>query len=133
MSISSDTTAGTNATATQYNDLRTDTITQLRRFFFEIKGTLVTGDGLQVIPLPVDMTITKIKHRVVSGSATLRIRNATTGDVIKSNISIGTSYGNETTGLANTTASEGDEISVDLTGVSSADTLRVLVYATEII
>lgn len=132
MSVSSGVTAGVNATAQQYNDLRTDAITQYRRFWFEVAGSLSVLDEQMVIAVPANMTITKIKHRVKSGSATLRVKK-TDGTIIKSGISVGTSFANETSGFSNTSLSEGDELQLDLTGVSAADTLRVLIYATETI
>lgn len=132
MSVSTATIAGVNATAQQYNDLRTDAITQLRRFYLEVAGSLYVANGLATITVPAAMTLTKIKHRVVSGSATLKV-DLVSGTVLKASIAVGTSYANETTGFTNTALAEGDEIQINLTGVSSADTLRVLVYATEII
>lgn len=131
MSVSVAVTAGINATAAQYNDLRTDAITQFRRFFFEIKGSLVVGDGQSVIPVPANMTVTKIKHKVTVGSATIRV--VADANTIKASMAVGTSYANETTGFTNTSLLEGVELKVDVQAVSSAENLRVLVYATEII
>lgn len=133
MSVSSVAVAGTNATATQYNDLRTDAITQYRRFYFEIKGTLTVATGQSTITVPASMTVTKIKHKIVSGtSATITVKvNSST---IKSGISATTTYANETSGLSNTSLVEGDELVIDITGISASPaTLRVLVYATETI
>jgi hypothetical protein len=136
MSTSSAVTAGTNATATQYNNLRTDAITRYVRFYFEIQGSLVTGTGLGTITVPVSgssMTVTKIKHKIVSGtSATVTVKvNSST---IKSGITATTTYADETASLSNTSLADGDELVVDITGVSgSPSTLRVLIFATEVI
>lgn len=132
MSTSSAVTAGINATATQYNDLRTDAITRYIRYWFEVAGSLSVADDQQTITVPATQTVTKIKHRVKSGSATMNVKKVD-GTVIKNGISVGTSYASETSGFTNTALSEGDELKLDLTAVSSADTLRVLIYATETI
>lgn len=132
MSESAAAVAGTNATAEQYNDLRTDAITRLVRFYFNIEGSISAATALQVITVPAGMTITKIKHRLKSGTATMTVKTVA-GATIKSGISVTSSYASETTGLSNTTLAEGDELQIDFTAVSSADTLRVLVYCTETI
>lgn len=136
MATSSTVTAGTNATATQYNDLRTDALTQYIRFFFEIKGTLTVANTQATITVPVSgsaCTLTKFKHKIVSGtSATITLKR--NSDTIKSGVSSTTTYANETSGLSNTSLSDGDELVIDITAVSgSPETLRVLVYATETI
>lgn len=131
MATSSTATAGTNATSTQYNDLRTDAITRYIRAVFEIPGSLAVANDQQVLPIPATMTITKIKHRVESGSCTLRIQKDTSD--VKAGMSVGTSYTNETSGLTNTSAVEGEELRLDLTAVSSASGLHVIVYMTETI
>ena len=76
------------------------------------------------------MTVTKIKHKVVSGSATLRVKADSTD--VKAGIAVSTSYANETS-ITNPTLTEGQELIIDFPAVSRAVTLRVLVYATEII
>jgi hypothetical protein len=130
MSVSSAVVAGTNATAQQHNDVRTDAITQFRRFYFEIKGTIVAGTGQAKITVPAGMTVTKIKSKLDAGTATITVKaDATT---VKSGISVISSYANETS-ITNPTLTEGQELIIDVTAAAGADTLRVLVYATEII
>ena len=128
MSASSTATAGTNATATQYNDLRTDAINERRVVLFEIKGSLVTGDDQVKIPVPYDATVTKIRAKLTSGSATIRfMKGATT---VKSGISVGTSYADETSITNPSLTSNDDDLDLDITAVSSADTLRGMVFFT---
>jgi hypothetical protein len=133
MSTSSAVTAGTNATATQYNNLRTDAITRTRYLWFEIKGTLTVANGQATIAIPNSMTVTKIKHRIVSGtSATITVKQGAGN--IKASITSTTTFASETSGLTNTALVEGDEVVIDVTGISaSPTTLRVLVYVTETI
>lgn len=130
MSTSSAAVAGTNATAQQYNDLRSDAITQFRRFYFEIKGTIVTGTGQAKITVPAGMTVTKIKTKLDAGTATITVKaDATT---VKAGIGVIASYANDTV-ITNPTLTEGQELIIDVTAIAGADTLRVLVYATETI
>ncbi len=132
MAVSSAVVAGTNATAAQYNNLRTDAITQLRRIYFAIDGTIPVGNDLQSFTVPAGMTITKIKHRCETGSCTMRIQNGS-GDV-KASIAVTTAYASETTGLTNTVCVEGDEIRLDITAIGTTPTyLHVLIYLTETI
>lgn len=136
MATSSAVVAGTNATATQYNDLRTDAITRYVRFYFEIKGTLVVANTQATVTVPVSgssMTITKIKHKIVSGtSATITVKR--NSDTVKASVSATTSYADETASLTNTSLTDGDELVIDITGVSASPaTLRVLVFATEVL
>jgi hypothetical protein len=133
MSVASAIVTGTNATAAQYNNVRTDAITRTRYLVFEIKGTLAVATGQATIPIPNSMTVTKIKHKIVSGtSATITVKvNSST---IKASVSATTSYASETSGLTNTSLVEGDEVIIDITGISgSPATLRVVVYVTETI
>lgn len=132
MSTSSAAVAGTNATAQQYNDLRSDAITRYIRIYIEVAGPLAIEDSVAVVTIPATMTLTKIKHKVVSGSATLRVKTVA-GAAIKSGIAVSTSYANETSGFSTSGFVENDEIQLDLTGVSSADTLRVELFLTETI
>jgi hypothetical protein len=131
MAVSSAVTAGINATATQYNNLRTDAITQKRRFLFEVKGGLVVGNGQVELTIPANMTLTKIVHKVESGSATIRVMADATQ--LKAGISVGTSYAAETTSFDNTALTQHQELKVDITGSSSGDTLRGYIECTEII
>ena len=43
--VSSAVVAGTNITADQGNNIRTDALTRYVRFLFEVKGALVVGDN----------------------------------------------------------------------------------------
>lgn len=124
--------AGTNATATQYNNLRTDAITRYLRFYFTVEGSISAANGLQVITVPAALTVTKIKHKCVSGSGTLRVITVA-GTTIKSGMSVTTSYTDETSSFSNTALAEGDELQIDLTAATSLVTLRVLVFCTEVL
>lgn len=130
--VSSAVVAGTNAQATEANNIRIDAITRYVRLYFTVEGSLSVQDALQTITIPAGMTVTKIKHRCVSGSGTLRVKTVA-GAVIKSGMSVATSYTDETTGLTNTVLAEGDEVQIDLTGSSSLVTIRVVVYCTEVL
>lgn len=133
MPTSSTATAGTNATATQYNNLRTDAITRERVYVFEVKGTLVTGDeqGPKYI-VPADMTVVAIKHRIASGtSATFRVQKDTTD--IDAGIAAGTSVAEETS-ITSASLTENQVLSLDITGISGSPVdLLVEVQTTETI
>lgn len=133
MAQSSEVTAGTNATATQYNDLRTDAITRERVYVFEIKGVLVTGNeqGPKYI-VPADATVNAIKHKIGSGtSATVRVQKNTTD--VDAGISVGTSVAEENT-ITSAGLTEDQVLSLDITAVSgSPEDLLVQVITTETI
>ena len=80
MATSTAVTAGTNATASQYNNLRTDAITRERVYVFYVPGAISTGNeqGAKYI-VPATSTITNIKTIIASGtSATCRLQKDTT-------------------------------------------------------
>lgn len=131
MATSSTATAGTNATAQQYNDLRLDAITRKVRPLMSIKGVLVVANGQVKIPIPSEMTLSRICHLIQSGSsATITIKRNT--DTVKSGISTTTTYTVETSGLSNTTFAAGDVLILDITGVSGSPTdISVVVEFTE--
>lgn len=128
MSSSSAAVAGTNATAQQYNDLRTDAITERRVVLFEIKGTLTVADDQVKIPIPYDAVVTKVRTKVTSGSATIRLSKGAT--TVKSGIAVGTSYAEETSITNPNLTANDDDLDIDITGVSSGETLRGMVYLT---
>lgn len=128
MSVSSAAVAGTNATAQQYNDLRSDAIEERRVILFEIKGTLTVADDQVKIPIPYAGVVTKVRAKVTSGSATIRLMQGAT--TVKSGIAVGTSYADETSITNPNISQSGDELDVDITAVSSGDTLRGQIYVT---
>lgn len=133
MATSSTATAGTNATATQYNDLRTDAITRERVYVFEIKGSIIVGDeqGPKYI-VPAAATVTKIKHRIASGtSATFRIQKDTTD--IDNSIVAGTSVATDSSPVSAALAAD-QVLSLDVTAISALPVdLLVEVVTTETI
>ena len=131
MAVSSVTTAGQTATATQYNDVRTDAITRERVYVFEIKGALVTGDeqGPKYV-VPANSTVTGIKHKIASGtSATFRVQKNTT-DI--DNAIVATSTVAEDTTPVTAALTEDQVLSLDITAVSGSPVdLLVQVTTTE--
>ena len=133
MSTSSAVVAGTNATATQYNNLRTDAITRERVYVFEIQGTLVVGDeqgGKYIVP--ANATVTSIKHVIATGtSATFRIQKDTTD--IDNSIAAGTTVATDSSSVsAGLPANQ--VLSLDITAVSGSPTsLLVEMITTETI
>jgi hypothetical protein len=133
MAQSSAVTAGTNATATQYNNLRTDAITRERVYVFEIQGSVIVGDeqgGKYIVP--ANATVVAIKHKIATGtSATIRIQKNTTD--VDASISVGTSVAEETT-ITTPSISEDQVLSLDVTAISGSPTgLLVEVITTETI
>lgn len=124
---SSQVTAGNNAKASEYNNLRADVIEGSRRAFeWFLPGTETTGNEKGAVWIvPYAMTVIAIGHRTASGTCTLRVQRNT--DDVKSGISVNNSFTETTAGLENTSLSKGDEISIDLTAVSSPVDLRVYV------
>lgn len=126
-------TPGVNATAEQYNDVRTDAITRERVYVFMVFGLLATGDeqGQKYI-VPANSTVTKIIHRINSGtSATFRVQKNTT-DIDSSIVSTSTVATDSSPSSAALTANQ--VLSLDITAVSgSATELLVEVVTTETI
>lgn len=133
MSTSSAVVAGTNATASQYNNVRTDAITRERVYVFEIKGSIIVGDeqGPKFI-VPANMTVVAIKHKIGSGtSATFRIQKDTTD--VDNSIVAGTSVA-EDTSFSSAGLTENQVLSLDVTAVSGSPVdLLVEVQTTETI
>lgn len=133
MSTSSTVTAGTNATATQYNNLRTDAITRERVYVFEVLGSLVVGDeqGAKYI-VPANSTVVAIKHVIDSGtSATFRIQKNTTD--VDAGVSATTTVAEETT-ITSATLTEDQTLTLDITAISGSPShLIVQVITTETI
>lgn len=131
MSTSSNVTAGTNATATHYNNLRADAILRERVYVFEVKGTLVTGDeqGPKYI-VPTAMTVTKIKHKIGSGtSATFRIQKDTSD--VDASIVASTTVQSETS-ISSASLTADQVLSLDITATSGSPVdLLVEVITTE--
>jgi len=71
---SSDVTAGTNGTATQYNNLREDVVLALKTLGTETDGATVTFDLS-------DKTKGNIRSVTLGGNRTLAVSNATIGQV----------------------------------------------------
>lgn len=129
---SSNATAGTNATASEYNNLRSDALARDVRFVWDIKGALAVGDeqGPRYI-VPANMTVTKIKHKITSGtSGTFRIQKDTTD--VDAGISATSTVADETS-LTAPALLENQVLSLDITGVSGSPVdLLVEVIAREI-
>ena len=133
MPTSSAVVAGTNATATQYNNLRTDAITRERVYVFEVQGSNIVGDeqgGKYIVP--AGATVVAIKHKIASGtSATFRIQKDTTD--IDASIVATTTVAEETS-LTSAALTEDQVLSLDITAVSGSPTgLLVQVITSETI
>lgn len=131
MATSSTATAGTNATATQYNDLRTDAITRYVRYMFDVRGALVVGNaqGPKYI-IPRDMTVTAIKAVISSGtSATIRIKKD--ASTVDSGISATSTLATDSS-ISSAALTADQILSLDVTAVSgSPQDLLVEVICTE--
>jgi hypothetical protein len=138
MPTSNDVTAGTNATAAHYNNLRVDARTRYVRYPFYAKGgAAVENNTANEYIVPATMTVTKIKTRISSGtSATIRIARIRAGVTayIKSSMSVTTTLTDFTTSFTNTDLVEDDILQLDVTAVSGSPLdLNVEVVATELI
>lgn len=133
MPTSSAVTAGTNATASQYNNLRTDAITRERVYVFEVQGANIVGDeqgGKYIIP--ASSTVVAIKHKIASGtSATFRVQKDTTD--VDAGVVAGTTVAEETS-ITSAALTEDQVLSLDITAVSGSPTgLLVQVITSETI
>ena len=130
MAVSSAVVAGTNATATAVNNIRTDAVSRRRIYSFIVVGALATGDeqGARYIVENTE-TVVGIKHYIKSGtSCTFRIQKDTTD--IDASIAAGTSVAEETS-ITSSGLTENQILTLDITGVSgSPDTLTVQVITT---
>ena len=133
MPTSSAVSAGTNAVASDVNNIRTDAITRERVFIFEVKGALATGDeqGPRYI-VPANMTVVAIKSVIKAGtSATFRVQKDTTD--IDSGI-VATTTVAEDTSPTSAALTENQILTLDITAVSgSPEGLLVEVQTTETI
>jgi hypothetical protein len=131
--LSSAVTAGTDAVASDINNIRTDAITRERVYVFEVFGTLAVGDeqGAKYI-VPANSTVTKIKHKIDSGtSATFRIQKNTTD--VDSGIVAGTSVATDSS-ISSASLTADQVLSLDITAISGSPTwLIVQVTTTETI
>lgn len=94
-----------------------------RAFTWYLDGTSVVADevGAKYI-CPKAMTVTAIKHKTVSGTATIRLQKGTTD--IDASISVTSSVASETT-ITSASLSENDVITLDITAASSCVGLTV--------
>jgi hypothetical protein len=129
MSSSSDVVAGTNATAPQYNNLRTDAIKRDTVFVWEVEDAvpILNEQGGHYL-VPEDMTIYKIGYKLDSGTATIRLQKGTTD--IEAGIAVTDAYTEQTVGIDVTALTKGDKLSLDVTASSSGSGLIVMLYAT---
>lgn len=130
MATSSVATAGTNATATQYNNLRTDAITRERVYVFYVLGSVSTGNeqGAKYI-VPATATVTSIKTIIASGtSATCRIQKDTTD--IDTGISATTTVATDSSFTGSAALTAGQVLSMDVTGTSGSPVDLIVQVAT---
>jgi hypothetical protein len=134
MPSSSTFTAGTDATATAMNNLRTDAIKRDFVMQFELEGGVgvATGQGGSYL-VPTAATITKIKRVCGVGSATVTLKRTTSGgstSTIEAGISTTTTVQDMTTGIDITALNENDKITLDVTAVSSCQNLLLQIFCT---
>lgn len=134
MALSSAVTAGTNATSTQYNNLRTDAITRERVYVFYVYGAvgIANEQGAKYI-VPANATITGVTTIIASGtSATVRIQKDTTD--VDTGISATTTVATDSSFTGSGSITAGQVLSMDVTGVSGSPVdLIVQVKTTETI
>lgn len=104
------------------------TITTNNGFGFLVKGTVTVADEQSMKwPVPATMTVTNVWAKTTSGSCTLRIQKDTTDVVNSINV---TSTLSNTTSLSSAGLTSGQLLTADVTAVSSAVDLFVLVWVT---
>ena len=129
MGDSSAVTAGVNATADQYNNLRTDAIKRDTVFVFEVEDTVpVQNEQGGHYLIPEDMTIYKISHKLEAGTATAVLKK--NGSNTIESLSVTSSYTEQTASIDVTALTEGDRLQMDVTAASGATDLMVMLYAT---
>lgn len=129
MSTSSTVTAGTNATAAQYNDLRTDAIRRDSIFQFEVEDTLaVLDDQGGSYLMPYAFTVTKVKVWCESGTCTVTIKKQT-GNILASQ-AVTTTATDVSSGFTSTALAENDILSMNIVGVSSGVHVIAQVFGT---
>jgi hypothetical protein len=129
MATSSPVVAGTNATASEQNNLRTDAIRRDSVFQFEIEDLLAAGDnqgGTWLIPAA--FTVTKVKVWCEVGTCTVRIKKNSTN--ILASQAVTTTPTDITVGFGTSALAENDQLINDILTVSSAEHLIVQVHAT---
>lgn len=129
MATSSQVTAGNNARAQEYNDLRTDAIRRDSIYQFEVEDALAVLDaqgGGYLIPLA--QTVYKVKVWCASGSCTIRIKTQA-GNILASQ-AVTTTPTDVTVGFTSTALAENDRLSLDIIGNSSGNHLIAQVFAT---
>ena len=138
---SSAVTAGNNAKASEYNNLRTDVTSHThdgtdtarakanRGFTWYLDGTSIVADevGAKYI-VPQAMTVVSIQHKTVSGTATIRVQKDTTD--VDASMSVTSSYASETS-LTSASLTAGQVLTLDITAVSSCVGLTVIVECTQ--
>ena len=132
MAISTPVTAGVNATAGQHNDVRTDAITRQTIYVFEVKGTLVTGDGQGATHIIKKTgTVTKIKHIINNGTGTATIEIAKSGATVDSGVSVTTTAADDSS-ISSPAVTENQLLTLNIDAVgSSAANLVVQVFVDE--
>lgn len=129
MSTSSLVVAGTNATAQQQNDLRTDAIRRDSVFQFEVEDVLaILNDQGGSYLMPYAFTITKIKVWCEVGTCTVRVKKQT-GNILASQ-AVSTTPADITTGFTSASLAENDILSLDIIGTSSGEHVIVQVFGT---
>lgn len=134
-------TAGNNAKASEYNNLRSDVIDhthdgtdtaivkQRRAFTWYLPGTSIVANevGPKYI-IPLGMTVVAIKHKTGSGSATIRLQKDTTD--VDAGISVSSTLATETS-LTSAGLTADQILSLDITAASSCVDLMVTVECTQ--
>lgn len=96
-----------------------------RAFTWYLDGTSITANevGAKYI-VPQNMTVTKIMHKTVSGTATIRVQKDTTD--VDAGISVTSSVTSETS-ITSATLTAGEVLTLDITADSSCVGLTVIV------
>ena len=128
MATSSTATAGTNATAVQYNNLRTDAIRRDVIFQWEVEDDLAILDeqgGMYLAPF--GYTVTKVKAWCEAGTCSIRLQKGTTN--ILANMDVTTSAA-DVTSFDSASLAENDVLSMDITAVNSGNHVIIQMFAT---
>jgi len=129
MATSSATSAGVNATATQYNNLRTDAIRRDIVFQWEIEDDLAILDeqgGTYLVPY--DCTIEKVTVWNESGTCTIRLQKGTSN--ILASQAVTSTATDVTTGIGLTALVAKDLLTLDIIGTNSGNHVIVQLFAT---
>lgn len=100
-----------------------------RAFTWYLDGTSIVANevGAKYI-VPQNMTVSKIMHKTVSGTATIRIQKDTTD--VDASISVTSTVGSETS-ITSAALTAGQVLTLDLTAVSSCVGLTVTVECSQ--